>query len=70
MGRRTRRWRRDLNHPGTLAQAMCFGGLTTIAGVLGLIGSFGTEAWVRWLGALVVVVGLMLQLVALHRLRR
>jgi hypothetical protein len=46
------------------------GGVTLIAGLFGLGGSFGEDGWTRTLGAAVALVGLVMVLLALTHLRR
>lgn len=70
LSRLARWWRREANRPGTLVQVLCLGGITTLTGLLGVAGAFGASASLRWLGALITMIGVLLVVLALHRLRR
>lgn len=63
-------WRKDLNSPGSLLQTFAFGGIAFIAGLMGLFGTFGDGSATRAIGGVIATLGLLLQGMAIWRLRR
>ena len=70
MSRLGRWWKRESARPGVTGQFIYIGGVTAIAGLLALGGAVGGGVELRAVGALVLVVGLALIGLAVHRTRR
>lgn len=62
--------RLGLNDPGVFAQVAVLGIFGILSGLLGLAGAFGEDSGTRLLGVILLILGLGLTALAVHRLRR
>ncbi|GAA4693306.1 hypothetical protein GCM10023349_05660 [Nocardioides conyzicola] len=63
-------WRRDLNGPAALIQFVILGLAVMLVGLAGVSGSWGDAPGTLPFSALLSVVGLLMSLLGLRRLRR